>query len=469
MKGGEMLAMAGDKRLRIQTAVSSVLLDPHAVAIIKSANGDRMTDEVTVIDSPKNGGVVVRVPGGQFFALNASEQINIEEANGNAPLNGGANHGETSVMQAKADISRLMTEHVLLQCVYQALPTKWTSTPAQYGLPANKQPRKETGVASRTNRPISHVIEEKESFTPIASVETVSSSALQSSAAIETVSSAIQSSAPAIRVSTALGGLDTIGSYSVNGGTPAVALPKTSCLKCSSMEKVEHMSTAPAPHREMPEHVIAAAAIPAISKQMVQNAPAVASVQDNQLTKIAEDMYELKDGDILMAPERTTKVKTAQGIVQIKKGAMVIIQAERKITRVLDLHDKSNSDVIVYFGQQTVKMQPGGEIALVEGSNRDAQKLMTRAENVAHRAMQFVPYEEGKIAVFSQFSMVDALGKHPILMQLRLSNDKADEKLLDNLLKTTAAIFLSQRSDRGPYYSAPGHTGVASTNTSPTK
>ena len=450
-----MLAMAGDKRLRIQTAVSSVLLDPHAVAIIKSANGDRMTDEVTVIDSPKNGGVVVRVPGGQFFALNASEQVNIEEVNGNAPLKGGAKHGETSVMQAKADISRLMTEHVLLQCVYQALPTKWTSSPAQYGLPANKPQHKETGVASRTVHPISHVIEERESFTPIA--------------AVETVSSALQSGAPAISVSTASGGLDTMGSYSVNSGTPAVALPKASCLKCSSMEKVQYMSTAPAPHREMPEHVIAAAAIPAISKPMVQNVPAMASVQDDQLSKIAEDMYELKSGDILMAPERTTKVKTAQGIVQIKKGAMVIIQAERRITRVLDLHDKSNSDVTVYFGQQTVKMQPGGEIALVEGSNRDAQRLMTRAENVAHRAMQFVPYDEGKIAVFSQFSMVDALGKHPILMQLRLSNDKADEKLLDNLLKTTAALFLSQRSDRGPYYSAPGHMGVASTNTSPTK
>jgi hypothetical protein len=422
LSSGEMLAIAGDKRLRIETAVSAVLLDPGAVAVIKTSNEGQQATSVVVVDEPKNGGVAVRVPGGQFFALHASESLNVSDTNtlsgsaagGSAPGSAGQNaalaggaHKDFYVMKAQADVGRLMRENPLIQCVYQQIPTKQRSTPEQYGLPGKQAPASKEGLAG------------KGSMKPI-SYESVA----------DTYSPAADSPA---------------GSGS-SGGRAQLVLPAVPCRSCSSIEPHAYLAMVPSPKLTPP--AVLRADPPGLAPSLV---------------KLSAGEYELRDGDSLFAPTRKIAVKTNQTVISINKDNIVLVMAKRSQTRVLNLHDVGFNDVKVNFGKFGVTLHPGQEIDLLEGTVADGQNLMVAADNVAHRRMRFVKCPEKMVAVLSDFSLVSAFTRNSLLSQLRESEDASDKKIVNTLYKTTAALFLSQSPTRGPYYLGTGVLGVAGT------
>ncbi|MBX9686500.1 MAG: hypothetical protein K2X27_07345, partial [Candidatus Obscuribacterales bacterium] len=421
MKAGKMLAAAGDKRLRIETGVSAVLLDPHAVAVITAANNGEAAAQVTVLETPNQSGVVVRTPGGQFIAMKAADDLKV--GNNGQALQGNAG-SNFFVMQAKADISRMISEDGLLQCRYTTMPTEWKANPNNLGLPPSSKPAKsQTGIAGKPFRPIGHEVLANGS----------SSEAIASAAAIGTGGSTMME---------AIDGKDAAN----------IAIKKAPCVSCGFTGHKEHLAMVPAPAAK------AAPSVPAIAS----NAPAA-------IKQVNAGEQFISEGNTLIAPDKDTVVRTKHATIQVKKGAVVAVVVEANSTRVLDLHDNHAGEVRVSFGKRHVELRPGSEIDLVEGTVLDGQKLIARADNLAHRSMEFLSYDDNKVAVLSEFSMVDAFMKHPVLLQLRLSDDAQDQKILNQLAKTTAALFVAQKAARGPYYSTPGALGVASKPSSTTK
>lgn len=409
LNSGEMLAIAGDKSLRVETDVAAVMLEPGAVALIKAAKNGEADSSVIVVNEPRHGGVAVRVPGGQFYALHASEKLTISNrgpiaGKHNAPTghiekDGIPVGGDYYVLQAKVNLNRLMSENPLVSCVYKQIPGEHKKAP--------EYERKSEMLAFNT---------------------TAGSDELLKPVAYQTVNAYSPLSGSATQVS-----LD---------GNSQLVLPKSGCRACNT-EKHLHLALVTAPEYQLPtvSSVAEAAVKPAVSR-------------------VAADQFEMSEGESLFAPSRKLSVKTDHGIVNINKGAIVMIITNGKGTRVLDLHDVGLNDVKVAFDNRVVTLHPGQELDLVQGDVAEGKRLMADPDNIAHRRTKVSNYGDNMVAVTSDFSLVNALTMHPLLVQLNRSADPADKKLLDTLCKTTAALFVSQGASHGPYY-APSGAGIA--------
>lgn len=181
-----------------------------------------------------------------------------------------------------------------------------------------------------------------------------------------------------------------------------------------------------------------------------------------ELTTKGTDHYELRRGNALIQTNSTsTAIDTEIVSVLAKKGAVLLLTDSRELTRVRNLCDHNDGDVQIQIGATQVKLGPGKEIAV----SRLRSDLIPRvfADGMARRNVKSFDLPGGYNVVTDEFSIMNAMALHPLLLQLRLSHLSSSTKMLNEVNKMTAVLSLTSDRYKGPYFGGevrPG-TGIA--------
>ncbi|MBI4532549.1 MAG: hypothetical protein HY711_01270, partial [Candidatus Melainabacteria bacterium] len=175
-------------------------------------------------------------------------------------------------------------------------------------------------------------------------------------------------------------------------------------------------------------------------------------VTDNaHLVELGRDHYRLVRGSVLAHSRHNTRIDTAHGAIIAKPGSTFTISVEDDLTRVMNLADKRSKSVNVLVDKHVVPLSPGREATLTGGESKiDPRKLVLK-DGLARRYMLLMQVSYGQNIVVNDFSMVDALHKHPLLRALRNSRTDSNRQMLDEITKTAAARAVTVDKVRGPY------------------
>ena len=157
------------------------------------------------------------------------------------------------------------------------------------------------------------------------------------------------------------------------------------------------------------------------------------------ITEITEGHYFLSSGSILANAKTPLLIDTPHGSVMVKQDSVAIISSQETMTRIFDLHDHHRNGVTAISGENSLNLNPGSEAALMDRNERDVNRVVL-TDDIGHRNVRMVTIGGGRGMVTGDFSMGDLLAYHPLLQQLRKSPDKADQELVQSLLKTAAAM-----------------------------
>lgn len=178
------------------------------------------------------------------------------------------------------------------------------------------------------------------------------------------------------------------------------------------------------------------------------------------LTKVSEDHYKLSRGSMLMKVERSLRIDTPHAIVLAKAGSIVMLTANGNITRVRDMVDSRKNGVVVKLGQHEHSLVPGKELTISTLRHKPMNALLS--DDLARR--QIKETEVGGLSVIgADFSIMDALIKHPLLKAMRASHRNVDRDMLRQIEKNAAIVSVLIDRQAGPYYEpkVEPNTGVA--------
>lgn len=179
-----------------------------------------------------------------------------------------------------------------------------------------------------------------------------------------------------------------------------------------------------------------------------------------KLCNTGKQQFKLESGCILLHTEEPVFIKTCRADISILKGATIVVSATKEVTRILNLSDRKRNSIRVIFGKRYVPLNPGEEINVVCSKAPDADKASVEFV-IRFRNAQTISITPDMKAVFLEFSLSDALRHCLIFKQLRESSDPADKVLLDEIVKTAAAVN-TMFVGRGPYTHGPNDTAIAS-------
>jgi hypothetical protein len=167
------------------------------------------------------------------------------------------------------------------------------------------------------------------------------------------------------------------------------------------------------------------------------------------MSRINEGLYKLESGTVLVYERKPMKIQTPHCEIDINARSAVLISAEPEVTDTLDLYDWRYGGVKVSVGTRTKPLSPGDEIAMVAASSPEAAQHLVLKDGLNRRKMKVVSLGNNQFAVASQFSLVDAMLKRPLVSQLKSSQDKDDRATYEQIVKTAAALYMSNSGE--PY------------------
>ncbi|HEY9870912.1 MAG TPA: hypothetical protein V6D08_17235, partial [Candidatus Obscuribacterales bacterium] len=170
------------------------------------------------------------------------------------------------------------------------------------------------------------------------------------------------------------------------------------------------------------------------------------------IAEVGPAQYYLSDGTVLLHPDRDVVIYTDNGDALIEAGSAAIISADVDITRVLNLSDHRPHGVHLVMNGQDAKLAPGYEASFTRGGKINARQLVL-AQRLGRRDMRIMRMGENQYAVLNEFSVTDALIRHPLLQEARRSGAASDKRLIAEVQKTAAVISVSRDRTRGMYSS----------------
>jgi hypothetical protein len=156
------------------------------------------------------------------------------------------------------------------------------------------------------------------------------------------------------------------------------------------------------------------------------------------LSKLGPGHYFLSSGTVLARGKEPLVVDTPQGSVAIKEDAVVIVSIQNRMTRILNLIDHHRKGVIATALNRTIDLAPGREAVLIDANAAQINRVVLD-DGIGHKDMQAEQVDAGHGLIMGEFSMGDLLTQHPLLQQLRKSQDKEDQDLVKALMKTAAS------------------------------
>lgn len=194
--------------------------------------------------------------------------------------------------------------------------------------------------------------------------------------------------------------------------------------------------------------------------QMLAPFPATMS-QATQMTKLGENHYSLSRGSMLMKVEAPLRIDTPHATVFAKPGSIIMLTTTGMLTRVADMVDTRKDGVIVKLDQYEHSLLPGKEVTISSLRHHPMNALLS--DDLARRRIKET--EVGGLKVIgADFSIMDALIKHPLLKAVRTSDRDIDRDMLKRIEKTAAIVSVLIDRQAGPYYEpkVEPNSGIAS-------
>jgi len=169
------------------------------------------------------------------------------------------------------------------------------------------------------------------------------------------------------------------------------------------------------------------------------------------LMPVVPDQYKLDRGSILVKANRPVRIDAPNCTITANTNSAIIITAAEGVTRVLDLVDKK-SDTRILVGNSSTTLRPGIETSVVSNPQTASNgEAVVWSDGLARRGVKTVFSSPKYSVVESEFSYLSALGRHPLLREVRASSSETDKKLLSQIMKIAASILMAVDRQKGPY------------------
>jgi hypothetical protein len=183
---------------------------------------------------------------------------------------------------------------------------------------------------------------------------------------------------------------------------------------------------------------------------------------DTKMYRVEQGKYQMGCGCSLIHTEEPIYISTCRANVMARAGATLVVGAKKDVTRVLNLSDRKHDSVRVIFGKNYVSLNPGEELAIVCAKASDADKASSEYV-IRYRNAQKLKVSPDYNAVLFEFSLADAMKHCLIFKQLTESPYKCDKLLLNEIIKTAAAVNTLYHSRTAYSHGDTDSTSVAST------
>ncbi len=170
-----------------------------------------------------------------------------------------------------------------------------------------------------------------------------------------------------------------------------------------------------------------------------------------EVASVGADRYRLVKGSVLVAPQKKLTIETNHAMIVAKPGSATLIFVDGAVTRVLDLHDWSKGDVSLMVNKQTYSLLPGNEVGVVKGTAKGDAARLAHKDQLGRRRMRVLQVNADTELITNDFSVVDALGRFPLVAQLSKSTASSDRHLYSNIMKMAAVLSMTTDQRRGSY------------------
>ncbi len=161
------------------------------------------------------------------------------------------------------------------------------------------------------------------------------------------------------------------------------------------------------------------------------------------------ERYELTDGCTLLNTGVPVLVHAGPAAAFIAEGTSAVAHSDNEVTRFVNLADHRRGSVRVVFGNHFVDLDPGFEIVLVKAAGRDP-KAVALDEGIGWKELHQISEGELQIFVF-KIDPGSMMKTCKIYKQLTDSPLPVDHVLLDDIMKTVAALQNMHVKKNGPY------------------
>ncbi len=408
MSNGSAIVKAGDESLTINPAKGEVTLKANAVALIESPENAPV--RIVALDATEPDGVTVNVEG-EKYTIAPGEELLISETNPltvaqRPPLEGRVEktaplrlegrlekHNNVFILRAASNLPEEIPKMVFIQCRQCALRNQLEAKYSQRGpdLAQVGSPADKLGPAGNLLRQQPDGV----------------------------------SSAPPP-------GADLSASLSpVSLRTPVSSNLQSLEARGSTMQA------------DADDHFLNVATVaPSLSP------PGFTVGRRARLSQAGENVYTLDLGSVIVNVRNKLAINTPHAGIIANVGSIVLVSVGSKITRVRDLSDRNKDAISILIGKHVLTLFPGKEAAVVD-TTRDPLPVVF-ADGLSRRGYRVVAVDRMRV-VTNDFSILDALIKHPLLQDLRHSPAKGDIATVSEIMKTAAVINWMFDRYKGPY------------------
>jgi len=153
---------------------------------------------------------------------------------------------------------------------------------------------------------------------------------------------------------------------------------------------------------------------------------------------VGKDRMEIDAGDVLVEPTRAAVVVTPCSQTFIKHRACVLFRVQKGSTRCLVLWDNGMGSVSVVCRKHHAKLGPGDE-ALVADHDPSPREIY-ESDEIGRRRIRVHMVGDNHTVATSEFSLLHALERVPVLYEVFRSPDAQDQALKEKILKTAAVL-----------------------------
>ncbi len=171
------------------------------------------------------------------------------------------------------------------------------------------------------------------------------------------------------------------------------------------------------------------------------------AVAGAEMKVTGKDRLDISSGKLLLETTGPCVVTTPISEIFIKRNALVLIRAEQNAARCLVLWDNDLGAVTVVCQKRHARLGPGEE-AFVTDHDPKGSEIM--ADEIGRRRIKVHVLGSGKAMTTSEFSLLQALERDPLLYEMFRSPDDRDRILKEKIIKIAAV--LNMVTGRRGYY-----------------
>ncbi len=174
----------------------------------------------------------------------------------------------------------------------------------------------------------------------------------------------------------------------------------------------------------------------------------LAATPDCLYRKKGSGEIELLDGTLLIDAAEPVIISSPLSRIQFEKGTLAVLRVRNGAEHVMQLLQSSN----VLYGRHAGKLSCGDEGFIADHAPEVREILFE--DGIGRRRVRTDELSNGLHLTITEFSLVQAMEREPLLYSFLHSGDKRDKALKDKLIKM-AAILGVATARHGQYSTAP--------------